>query len=129
MNQRIALTTLVVADYDEAIAWYTGALGFSLIQDIDQGDKRWVVVGPTDGSAAALLLARASNEEQRARIGNQTGGRVAFFLNTDDFWRDHALMVERGVAFLEAPREEVYATVAVFRDLYGNTWDLLEPKQ
>jgi len=129
MNRRIALTTLVVADYDEAIAWYTGALGFSLLQDIDQGDKRWVVVGPADGSAAALLLARASNDEQRARIGNQTGGRVGFFLNTDDFWRDHAAMTARGVAFLETPREEVYATVAVFRDLYGNTWDLLEPKQ
>ncbi|MDX3935050.1 MULTISPECIES: VOC family protein [Stenotrophomonas] len=129
MNRRIALTTLVVADYDEAIAWYTGALGFSLIDDIDQGDKRWVVVGPTDGSAAALLLARASNDEQRARIGNQTGGRVGFFLNTDDFWRDHAAMTARGVTFLETPREEVYATVAVFRDLYGNTWDLLEPKQ
>ena len=129
MNRRIALTTLVVADYDEAIAWYTGALGFSLLQDIDQGDKRWVVVGPGDGSAAALLLARASNDEQRARIGNQTGGRVGFFLNTDDFWRDHAAMTARGVVFLETPREEVYATVAVFRDLYGNTWDLLEPKQ
>lgn len=129
MNRRIALTTLVVADYDEAIAWYTGVLGFSLINDIDQGDKRWVVVGPGDGSAAALLLARASNDEQRARIGNQTGGRVGFFLNTDDFWRDHAAMTARGVAFLETPREEVYATVAVFRDLYGNTWDLLEPKQ
>ncbi|MDX5514296.1 extradiol dioxygenase [Stenotrophomonas sp. HMSC10F06] len=129
MNRRIALTTLVVADYDEAIAWYTGALGFSLLQDIDQGEKRWVVVGPADGNAAALLLARASNDEQRARIGNQTGGRVGFFLNTDDFWRDHAAMTARGVVFLETPREEVYATVAVFRDLYGNTWDLLEPKQ
>ncbi len=129
MNRRIALATLVVADYDEAIAWYTGALGFTLIDDIDQGDKRWVVVGPTDGSAAALLLARASNDEQRARIGNQTGGRVGFFLNTDDFRRDHAAMTARGVTFLESPREEVYATVAVFRDLYGNTWDLLEPKQ
>lgn len=129
MNRRIALTTLVVADYDEAIAWYTGALGFSLLQDIDQGDKRWVVVGPADASAAALLLARASNEEQRARIGNQTGGRVGFFLNTDNFWRDHAAMTARGVVFLETPREEVYATVAVFGDLYGNTWDLLEPKQ
>jgi len=129
MNRRIALTTLVVADYDEAIAWYTGALGFSLLQDIDQGDKRWVVVGPADGNAAALLLARASNDEQRARLGNQTGGRVGFFLNTDDFWRDHAAMTARGVTFLETPRDEVYATVAVFRDLYGNTWDLLEPKQ
>lgn len=129
MSRRIALVTLVVADYDEAIAWYTGMLGFQLLDDIDQGRKRWVVVGPTDNRAAALLLARASDEEQRSRIGNQTGGRVGFFLNTDDFWRDHAAMIERGVEFLEAPREEPYATVAVFRDLYGNTWDLLEPKQ
>ena len=129
MSRRIALVTLVIADYDEAIAWYTGKLGFQLLDDIDQGRKRWVVVGPTDNSAAALLLARASDEEQRSRIGNQTGGRVGFFLNTDDFWRDHAAMIERGVEFLEAPREEPYATVAVFRDLYGNTWDLLEPKQ
>lgn len=129
MNRRIALVTLVVADYDEAIAWYTGKLGFQLLEDIDQGRKRWVVVGPADGSSAALLLARASDAEQRSRIGNQTGGRVGFFLNTDDFRRDHAAMTERGVQFLEAPREEPYATVAVFRDLYGNTWDLLEPKQ
>jgi len=129
MNQRIVLVTVVVADYDEAIAWYTGKLGFQLLEDLDQGRKRWVVVGPTDGSAAALLLARASDEEQRSRIGNQTGGRVGFFLNTDDFWRDHAAMSARGVEFLEPPREESYATVAVFRDLYGNTWDLLEPKQ
>jgi len=117
-----------VADYDEAIAWYTAKLGFTLIDDIDQGNKRWVVVGPTDGSAAALLLARASTDEQRTRIGNQTGGRVGFFLNTDDFWRDHAAMTAQGVEFLETPRDEVYATVAVFRDLYGNTWDLLETK-
>lgn len=129
MSRRIALVTLVVADYDEAIAWYTGKLGFQLLEDIDQGRKRWVVVGPGDGSSAALLLARASDAEQHSRIGNQTGGRVGFFLNTDDFRRDHAAMTERGVQFLEAPREEPYATVAVFRDLYGNTWDLLEPKQ
>lgn len=129
MNRRIALVTLVVADYDEAIAWYTGKLGFQLLEDIDQGHKRWVVVGPADGSGAALLLARASDEEQRGRIGNQTGGRVGFFLHTDDFRRDHATMTGRGVEFLEAPREEPYATVAVFRDLYGNAWDLLEPKQ
>ena len=129
MSRRLALATVVVAEYDEAIAWYTGKLGFSLLDDIDQGRKRWVVVGPGDGGAAALLLARASNDEQRARIGNQTGGRVGFFLETDDFQRDHAAMSARGVEFLEAPREEAYATVAVFRDLYGNTWDLLEPKQ
>jgi catechol 2,3-dioxygenase-like lactoylglutathione lyase family enzyme len=127
VNRRIALTTLVVADYDEAIAWYTQKLGFALLEDIDQGHKRWVVVGPRDQRAAALLLARASDQEQRQRIGNQTGGRVGFFLHTDDFWRDHAAMTAAGVEFLESPRQEPYATVAVFRDLYGNTWDLLEP--
>lgn len=134
MNRRIALTTMVVADYDEAIAWFTDALGFRLIEDTvvearDQGDKRWVVVGPDDGSSAALLLSRASDDAQRARIGDQTGGRVGFFLQTDDFRRDHAAMQARGVEFLESPREEPYATVAVFRDLYGNTWDLLEPRR
>lgn len=129
MSRRLGLVTLVVADYDEAIAWYTGALGFSVLEDIDQGRKRWVIVGPVDGHAAALLLARASDDEQRARIGNQTGGRVGFFLNTDDFWRDYEAMKAFGVEFLETPRAESYATVAVFRDLYGNTWDLLEPKQ
>ena len=128
MTRRIALTTLVVADYDEAIAWYTGKLGFALLEDLDQGHKRWVVVGPSDQRAAALLLARASDEQQRQRIGDQTGGRGGFFLHTDDFWRDHAAMTAAGVEFLEHPREEAYATVAVFRDLYGNTWDLLEPK-
>ena len=128
MNPRIALATLVVADYDEAIAWYTGKLGFQLLEDVDQGHKRWVVVGPAAGGAA-LLLARASDDEQRSRIGNQTGGRVGFFLDTDDFRRDHAAMLAAGVEFLEAPREEPYATVAVFRDLYGNTWDLLEPRR
>ena len=129
MNRRIALVTVVVADYDEAIAWYTGKLGFQLLQDVDQGHKRWVVVGPAEGGGAALLLARASDEAQRSRIGNQTGGRVGFFLETDDFHRDHARMLARGVEFLETPREESYGTVAVFRDLYGNTWDLLEPRR
>ncbi|MCI2262756.1 VOC family protein [Xanthomonas indica] len=127
MNRRLALVTLVVADYDEAIAWYTGKLGFRLLEDVDQGHKRWVVVGPGDTRGAALLLARASDEAQRSRIGDQTGGRVGFFLHTDDFQRDHAAMRAAGVEFLEAPRHEPYATVAVFRDLYGNTWDLLEP--
>ena len=129
MNRHIALVTVVVADYDEAIAWYTGKLGFRLLQDVDQGHKRWVVVGPAEGGGAALLLARASDEAQRSRIGDQTGGRVGFFLHTDDFHRDHAAMRAAGVQFLEAPREEPYATVAVFRDLYGNTWDLLEPRR
>jgi len=127
VNRWIALTTVVVADYDEAIAWYTQKLGFALLEDIDQGRKRWVVVGPGDQRAAALLLARASDEAQRQRIGDQTGGRVGFFLHTDDFWRDHAAMTAAGVEFLERPRQEPYATVAVFRDLYGNLWDLLEP--
>ncbi|MCW0411203.1 VOC family protein [Xanthomonas sacchari] len=127
MNRRLALVTLVVADYDEAIAWYTGKLGFQVLEDVDQGHKRWVVVGPCDARGAALLLARASDEAQRSRIGDQTGGRVGFFLHTDDFQRDHAAMLAAGVEFLEAPRHEPYATVAVFRDLYGNTWDLLEP--
>ena len=127
MSQHLALVTLVVADYDPAIAWYTGQLGFVVRQDVDQGHKRWVVVGPASGGCG-VLLARASDDAQRAHIGNQTGGRVGFFLHTDDFWRDHAAMRARGVEFLEEPREEPYATVAVFRDLYGNTWDLLEPK-
>ncbi|MBJ7517185.1 MAG: VOC family protein [Stenotrophomonas sp.] len=127
MNRRLALTTLLVDDYDRAIAWFTGALGFHLQQDIDQGGgKRWVVVSPAADGAAGLLLARASSDVQAARIGDQTGGRVGFFLETDDFARDHAAMLAAGVEFLEAPRKEPYATVAVFRDLYGNTWDLLE---
>lgn len=127
MTRRLALTTLLVDDYDRAIAWFTGALGFHLHQDIDQGGgKRWVVVSPAADGAAGLLLARASSDVQAARIGDQTGGRVGFFLETDDFARDHAAMLAAGVEFLEAPRREPYATVAVFRDLYGNTWDLLE---
>jgi len=127
MSRRLALTTLLVDDYDRAIGWFTGALGFHLQQDIDQGGgKRWVVVSPATDGAAGLLLARASSDVQAARIGDQTGGRVGFFLETDDFARDHAAMLAAGVEFLEAPRREPYATVAVFRDLYGNTWDLLE---
>jgi len=127
MSRRLALTTLLVDDYDRAITWFTGALGFHLQQDIEQGGgKRWVVVSPATDGAAGLLLARASSDVQAARIGDQTGGRVGFFLETDDFARDHAAMLAAGVEFLEAPRREPYATVAVFRDLYGNTWDLLE---
>ncbi len=129
MNRRLALTTFVVDDYDRAIAWFTTALGFHLQQDIDQGGgKRWVVVAPAADGGAGLLLARASTDVQAARIGDQTGGRVGFFLETDDFVRDHAAMQAAGVEFLETPRHEPYATVAVFRDLYGNTWDLLEPR-
>lgn len=127
MTRRVALATLVVADYDAAIAWYTGALGFRLLEDTWLGDgKRWVVVAPQDDAGAALLLALASGEAQAARVGDQTGGRVAFFLHTDDFARDHVAMRARGVEFLEAPRREPYGTVAVFADLYGNRWDLLE---
>ncbi|TGT94957.1 VOC family protein, partial [bacterium M00.F.Ca.ET.155.01.1.1] len=118
-NRSIATVALVVRDYDEAIAWYVERLGFVLTEDVDLGGgKRWVTVAPAKGQGARLLLAEASGEEQASRIGNQTGGRVAFFLNTDDFHRDHAAMLAAGVEFLEAPREEPYATVAVFRDLY-----------
>lgn len=127
MPQQISLTALVVADYDEAIAFYVEKLGFALTSDVPQGDgKRWVVVTPP-GSACGLLLARAATDAQAARIGDQTGGRVGLFLSTDDFARDHAAMTAAGVVFLEAPRREPYATVAVFQDLYGNRWDLLQP--
>ncbi|MBV6689984.1 VOC family protein [Xanthomonas euvesicatoria pv. physalidis] len=130
MSRRIALTTLLVADYDAAIAWYTGALGFHVLQDCPLNDgKRWVVIGPGGADDAALLLAQPANATQRARIGDQTGGRVDHFLYTDNFWRDHAAMQAFGVEFLETPREEPYGTVVVFRDLYGTKWDLLEPKQ
>ncbi len=127
MPQQISLTALLVADYDEAIAFYVEKLGFALTSDVPQGDgKRWVVVTPP-GSACGLLLARAVTDAQAARIGDQTGGRVGLFLTTDDFARDHAAMTAAGVVFLEAPRCEPYATVAVFQDLYGNRWDLLQP--
>ncbi|WP_381792776.1 VOC family protein [Streptomyces niveus] len=123
----IALVTLVVRDYDEAIAFYTGPLGFELVEDTDRGDgSRWVVVRPR-GSEAAVLLARATDDGQRASVGAQTGGRVGFFLHTDDFARDHARMTAAGVRFLEEPRHEPYGSVAVFEDLYGNHWDLLQP--
>jgi catechol 2,3-dioxygenase-like lactoylglutathione lyase family enzyme len=128
-GRRIATVTLVVADYDEAIAWYTQKLGFALTDDVDLGGgKRWVTVSPAGGTSARLLLAQADGEDQRSRIGNQTGGRVFLFLETDDFWRDHTAMLAKGVAFREAPRVEAYGTVAVFADLYGNLWDLIEMK-
>jgi catechol 2,3-dioxygenase-like lactoylglutathione lyase family enzyme len=128
-ERRIATVTLVVAGYDEAIAWFTGKLGFELENDTDLGGgRRWVTVAPAVGGAR-LLLAEAKNEEERSRIGEQTGGRVFLFLETDDFARDHAAMQARGVVFKEAPRHEAYGTVAVFADLYGNLWDLLEPKR
>ncbi|MFI9151698.1 VOC family protein [Streptomyces sp. NPDC053367] len=127
--KRLALVTLVVDDYDEAARFYTEALGFRLAEDTPRPDgSRWVVVEPDAGtSGTALLLARAKGDEQRARVGNQTGGRVGFFLYTDDFARDHARMLAAGVTFLEEPRHEPYGSVAVFQDLYGNRWDLLQP--
>ncbi|HEY5817314.1 MAG TPA: VOC family protein [Mesorhizobium sp.] len=125
-GRRLATVTLLVADYDEAIAWYRDKLGFALESDTPLGaGKRWVTL-TTGGSR--LLLARADGDDQRSRIGDQTGGRVGFFLETDDFWRDHAAMTSKGVVFKETPRVEAYATVAVFADLYGNLWDLLQPK-
>ncbi|MGW2817529.1 VOC family protein [Streptomyces sp. NPDC001415] len=126
----IALITLVVRDYDEAIDFYTRALGFELAEDTDRGDgSRWVVVSPpgTTNGAASLLLARAKDEAQLASVGAQTGGRVGFFLHTEDFAGDHARMLAAGVRFLEEPRHEPYGSVAVFEDLYGNRWDLLQP--
>ena len=128
-SQRIALISLVVREYDEALAFYVGKLGFELIEDtlVPKQDKRWVVVAPP-GSDAYLLLARATNADQVSRIGNQTGGRVFMFLYTDDFQRDFDLYRELGIEFVREPKAEPYGTVAVFRDLYGNLWDLLEPK-
>ncbi|MFJ8279018.1 VOC family protein [Streptomyces griseoviridis] len=126
---RIALVTLVVDDYDEAIRFYVDALGFRLVEDAPRPDgTRWVVVAPgPDGTGTGMLLARAKNEAQRGRIGDQTGGRVGFFLHTEDFASDHARMLAAGVRFLEEPRHEPHGSVAVFQDLYGNRWDLLEP--
>ncbi|QND57083.1 VOC family protein [Mesorhizobium huakuii] len=129
-HRRVATVALVVANYDEAIAWYVGRLGFLLLEDVDLGGaKRWVTVAPANGQGARLLLAEASDEAQRHSIGNQTGGRVFLFLETDDFARDHAAMLAKGVEFREAPRFEPYGTVAVFADLHGNLWDLIEPKR
>lgn len=128
MKRIIARIALVVPAYDAAIAFYRDVLGFDLLEDSDLGDgKRWVLVRPKEATETALLLAKAEGESQMAAIGNQTGGRVGFFLFTDDFDRDHAAMSASGVRFLEAPRREVYGTVAVFADPFGNTWDLLQP--
>ena len=128
--RRVATVALVVANYDEAIAWYVERLGFLLVEDVDLGGgKRWVTVAPADGHGAKLLLAEASDEAQKKSIGNQAGGRVFLFLETDDFVRDHAAMLEKGVEFRETPRFEPYGTVAVFADLHGNLWDLIEPKR
>ena len=126
MKRHIACFALVVDDYDRAIAYYTDVMGFELREDSPrEAGKRWVVVAPA-GAETAILLAKASNDAQRARIGDQTGGRVGFFLHTDDFRRDHAAMLEKSVHFVEQPREEDSGIVAVFEALYGNRWDLLE---
>jgi catechol 2,3-dioxygenase-like lactoylglutathione lyase family enzyme len=129
MSRAIGRVALVVADYDAAIAFYVGTLGFRLVEDraVAGRDKRWVVVAPPGTGGAELVLARAQGSEQSARVGDQTGGRVFLFLHTDDFWRDYRDYVQRGVVFVRAPVEESYGTVAVFRDLYGNLWDLLQP--
>jgi len=128
MQQNLVHIAIVVRDYDEAIDYYTRVLGFDLIEDEPRGPgKRWVRVAPRGDHGASLLLAKAANEEQTSRIGNQTGGRVFLFLHTDDFDADHARLVHAGVRFLEEPRHEPYGRVAVFEDLYGNRWDLIEP--
>src|SRR5438045_71556 len=128
MKQEIALIALVVRDYDEAIEFYTKKLHFTLTEDSYQPeqDKRWVVVSPPDSSGTKLLLARASKPQQQPFVGNQTGGRVFLFLNTDDFWRDYNEMISKGIKFVRPPKEEAYGLVAVFEDLYGNLWDLLQ---
>lgn len=127
MNQHLSLVSLVVADYDEAIAFFTGALNFELCEDTPLGGgKRWVVVRPPGSSGCGLLLAKADGPVQAARIGDQAGGRVFLFLETDDFERDHARMIAAGIRFVRPPRQEAYGVVAVFEDLYGNRWDLIQ---
>jgi len=127
-RRSLAAVTVVVPDYDEALAFYVGALGFHVLEDTQiSAQKRWVRVAPRADAQTALLLARAANPDQTARIGDQTGGRVFLFLETDDFERDYALYKKRGVRFLETPRRETYGTVTVFVDPFGNKWDLIEP--
>ena len=127
--QRLALVSLVVNDYDEAIDYYVRVLGFTLREDTPMGEgKRWVVVAPGEGAGSGLLLARAANDRQRQAVGLQTGGRVFLFLHTDNFDRDYAAYKQRGVSFVEQPRQESYGRVVVFTDLYGNRWDLVEPR-
>ncbi len=130
MNQSLGQVALVVREYEEAIAFFVGTLGFTLVEDtyIPEQDKRWVVVEPPGSGGARLLLARAVGEEQSARIGNQTGGRVFLFLYTDDFWRDYHAYRDSGVTFVREPKEHAYGIAAVFQDLYGNLWDLVQLK-
>jgi catechol 2,3-dioxygenase-like lactoylglutathione lyase family enzyme len=130
MKQKIAHIALVVKDYDEAISFYVEKLGFILIEDTKLTEvKRWVLVAPQGAKECCLLLAKAANDEQAKSIGNQTGGRVFLFLYTDDFWRDYRKMIEKKVHFVRPPKQQEYGLVAVFEDLYGNQWDLLEPNQ
>lgn len=130
MKQSLGLVSLLVNDYDEALGFFVGKLGFALVEDtpVPEQGKRWVVVSPPGASESRLLLARASSAPQAARVGDQTGGRVFLFLQTDDFWRDYERYRSVGVEFTRGPREEPYGVVAVFRDLYGNLWDLLQQK-
>ncbi|HZE25858.1 MAG TPA: VOC family protein [Terriglobales bacterium] len=129
MAETLGHVAVVVRNYDEAVAFFTRALGFRLIEDTDLGaGKRWVLVGPANSAGTSLLLAQAATPQQASRIGNQTGGRVFLFLHTDDFWRDYRAMTARGVKFVREPREEAYGTVSVFEDLYGNLWDLIQRK-
>ena len=129
MKQALALVAIVVREYDEALAFYVGVLGFTLVEDrfVPEQNKRWVVVSPPGATESRILLARASNSEQAARIGSQTGGRVFLFLSTDDFARDYRRYKDAGVEFVREPKIESYGTVAVFKDLYGNLWDLVAP--
>jgi catechol 2,3-dioxygenase-like lactoylglutathione lyase family enzyme len=127
MKQSLGLVSLVVRDYDEALGFFVGKLGFTLVEDrfVPEQSKRWVVVSPPGGNGAHLLLARASTPEQQSRIGDQTGGRVFLFLYSDDFWRDYEAYRSQGVEFVRDPQDQPYGTVAVFKDLYGNLWDLV----
>ena len=129
MKQSLGLVSLVVRDYDEALDFFVGKLGFALVEDthIPEQSKRWVVVSPPGASESRLLLAKAASPEQESRVGAQTGGRVFLFLYTDDFWRDYERFKARSVEFVRPPKQEPYGTVAVFKDLYGNKWDLLQP--
>jgi predicted enzyme related to lactoylglutathione lyase len=130
-RQSIGLVSLVVRDYDEALNFFIGVLGFALVEDtyVPEQSKRWVVVSPPGSRECGVLRARASTPEQESRIGSQTGGRVFLFLHTDDFWRDYESLKSKGVAFVRDPKEQPYGIVAVFKDLYGNQWDLLQPNR
>jgi catechol 2,3-dioxygenase-like lactoylglutathione lyase family enzyme len=128
MNQKIAHISLVVKEYDEAIQFYSEKLDFQILEDTQLSEgKRWVLISPPGSGECSILLARASDSTQISRIGNQTGGRVFLFLHTDDFWRDYHKMLDRAVKFVRPPKEERYGIVAVFEDLYGNLWDLIQP--